>query len=158
MVRSTIKSFFKILFGWTSTLLVVAIAASYVIFQAWPSSHWLSDVEVQVFDSTPGNDVFMVVDRNINRPFVAEWNVLVRQQAGEGWTIVCTARGKSVYRADSILPDPLTLDWWTDGQCPYVKETGKTFVSTIWTIETRAGNKTVILDSNIFRIDQIENF
>ena len=149
-----VRKFLKWLFSWTSTILILAVLAGYAVMQAWPASYWLDNVIVTVFDAPVDEPVIMSVSRDINRPFIADWNVLVRKQAGNNWKIVCTASGRGDYRPDAILPSPVTLDWWTDGQCPNPPE-GNIFITTIWTLETLAGNKTVVTQSNVFRVSPL---
>lgn len=141
-------------FGWLGTALALVAFGVYLVWHLWPASWWYSVRSVVVFDSVVGADVLMSVDRQIHRAFTAEWDVLVRRKKddGSGWVIVCQARGRSNYRPDAILPDPLTLAWWTGGQCP-TPPAGRILVSTIWTIDAGAGRtKAVVAESNFFTI------
>lgn len=149
-----VKSAASWLFGWAGTGLAMLAFAAYLVVSYWPASWWYSVRSVVVFDSVVGADVLMQVDRTIHRPFVGEWSVLVRRQTpdGEGWEIVCVAHGRSNYRPDARLPDPLTLDWWTAGQCPR-PPAGRILISTIWTIDSGIGRtKAVVAESNFFTV------
>jgi len=138
---------------WLTGIPVLAYWALYFIPTA---SYWMTVGRVTAFDAPFGASVVMEVDRSIRRPFTAEWRVLVRRHDGLGWQIVCTARGGGNYRPDASLPSPLTLDWWTDGQCPSPPP-GQIMVSTTWTINSGLpGVRTVVAESNIFRVVDME--
>jgi len=120
-----------------------------------PASYWFSVRQVAIFDAPVGAAVVMEVDRTIARPFTAEWRILVRRLDGDQWEVVCAARGGGDYRPDAKLPSPLTLDWWTEGQCGQPPE-GSIMVSTVWTINTAfPGVRTVVAESNVFRVGEI---
>ena len=120
----------------------------------WPSEWWMSVNRVLVFDSPAGADVAMEVDRTIHRDFTADWSVLVRRYHEGSWVIACAARGTSDYRPDAVLPDPLTLDWWTNGECPSLSQHGRYFISTIWTIRgNMLPDKTIQTASNVFTVE-----
>jgi hypothetical protein len=121
-----------------------------------PASWWLTVGRVTAFDAPAGASVVMEVDRTIRRPFTAEWRVLVRRYTGAGWEVVCTANGGGDYRPDAVLPSPLTLNWWTNGQCS-TPAPGQIMVSTVWRIQTGLpGVRTVVAESNVFRITDAE--
>jgi hypothetical protein len=143
------------IFGWSGTLATALIFAAYLTLTYWPASWWYSVRSVVVLDSVVGADVLMRVDRAIHRPFVGQWSVLVRRLNADGaWEIVCDAQGRSNYRPDAALPSPLTLEWWTAGQCSN-PPAGKLLISTIWTIEPAIGNtKAVVVESNIFEVTE----
>lgn len=146
----------QLLGGWAVPLVLVLTLAAYHIASILPGGSWWLDVDrVTVFDAPAGAAVVMEVDREVRRPFTADWRVLVRRWTGEGWLIVCTASGDGDYRPDDVLPSPLTLDWWTDGQCPHPPE-GQIMVSTVWTINTALpGVRTVVAESNVFRVSEV---
>ena len=137
-------------FAATSALVLFWTAA-----HLWPASWWFSVERVVVFDAPAGASVVMQADRTIRRPFAARWHVLVRRATPTGWGIVCAASGGGDYRPDATLPDPLTLHWWTNGQCPMIQEPGQYMVSTIWTISAGiTGDKRVLAESNIFTVTE----
>lgn len=102
---------------------------------AVPARWWLEVPRIEVPDVARGEPVLMSVERTINRPFVADWDVLVRRQVEGGWRIVCAAHGGGDYRPDAVLPPNLTLGWWTDGACQTL-DSGVHIVTTSWEIET----------------------
>ena len=137
---------------------LVVLACAYLLFRAataaWPASWWLTVDRVAVFDTLVPAEIVLFVDRAIHRPFVGEWSVLVRRFDEGEWTIVCAASGVSDYRPDAALPDPLTLDWWTNGQCG-TPSPGRYLISTIWTIKGEQyglPDKVVQALSNVFEV------
>jgi hypothetical protein len=65
------------------------------------------------------------------------------------------ASGGGDYRPDAVLPSPLTLDWWTYGQCTH-PPVGQIMGSTVWTINTALpGVRTVVAESNVFRVSEV---
>lgn len=149
-----VKRAASLLFGWGGTCVVFLAFLTFLVASVWLASWWYSIRSVVVFDSVVGADVLMQVDRQIHRPFIGSWSVLVRRQTddGKGWEVVCAAHGRSDYRTDARLPDPLTLDWWTAGQCPR-PPAGRILISTIWTIEPVLGRaKAVVAESNFFTV------
>jgi hypothetical protein len=136
----------RLITGW---LLPLALVAGYGVSVFWPTSWWMTVQAVLVADGPL--PVVMFVERDIARPFHAEWRVLVRQIAADSTQIVCTGQGSGDYRPDARLPDPLTLAWWTDGACADL-EPGRYFVSTIWTIRTLGHDRLIRSESNIFEV------
>lgn len=143
----------QMMHSWALFWLAVGYLTFRVTAAAWPSSWWLDVDRVAVFDSIAGADVILEVDRTIHRSFVADWSVVVRSYEEGAWTVWCTARGTSDYRPDAALPDPLTLSWWTDGECT-TPPPGRYLISTIWTVRGRGGlpDKLVQSVSNIFDV------
>jgi len=135
---------------WTMLIWLVV----FMVAQVWPSSWWMDVRRVLVFDGIAGAEIVMSVDREINRPFIADWAVAVRRQADRGWVVHCAATGQSRYNVDSVLPDPLTLDWWTDGKCQKITIPGQYRISTIWTIRGENGLPDKIIErrSNRFEV------
>ena len=138
--------------------LALWLALAYLAFKAavifWPASWWFEVRRVLVFDAIAGAEVLMEVDREIHRPFLANWFVVVRRYNDGAWEVVCTADGSADYRPEAALPDPLTLDWWTQGACPSLPP-GRYLVSTIWTIPGRRTlpDKVVQTASNVFTVE-----
>jgi hypothetical protein len=123
-----------------------------VVSHLWPASYW-SDVRgIHVEEQTAGQPVTITIDRVIKRPFVADWNVAVRAATETGWRIVCTADGGGEYRTDAVLPSPLTLDWWTDGECATLPE-GRYQITTLWVLHHSIFPDKVIKEmSNVFEV------
>lgn len=85
-----------------------------------------------------GNTALLTVDRSIHAPIDMSWSIRVMEETGEGWMQFCTAQsGVFQYRPESVLPRPVTLDWWTSGQCPTLPD-GPARIVTTWT-PRRAG-------------------
>lgn len=120
----------------------------------WPSSWWLDVRTVHIADTRVGDTPVMLVDREVRRSFQGQWNVTIRQWDGAGWLTYCNATGRSNYRAGARFPEPLTLQWWGDGQCHPLPR-GKYRVSTHWVIATDAPlpDKHVTAESNIFAVE-----
>jgi len=125
-----------------------------LFFVSWtfPASWWLDVSRVKVFDSEVGQPVRMEADREIRRPFSGEWSAIVRRKRGAHWIVACPSFGMGDYRMDAELPEPLTLEWWTDGACPALTA-GTYLLTTSWTIyPTYLPKKWVQITSNEFTI------
>lgn len=119
-----------------------------------PGSWWMDVKYVQVRDVVAGEPVEMIVDRRIRRDFYAQWSVQVRRARGsEGWETIPCGAGANTYRTTSLLPNPLTLQWWSEGKCSGLPP-GRYQVSTQWHIYP--GNlwppKRVTALSNVFEV------
>lgn len=139
--------------SWAIFWLALAYLAFRITVAVWPVGYWMSVERVAAFDGVAGAEVIMEVDRVIHRPFRAEWSVLVRAYEGAAWVVWCTAHGAGDYRPDAALPDPLTLEWWTDGECK-TPPPGRYIISTIWTIQGAGAlpDKVVQTASNVFEV------
>lgn len=99
-----------------------------------------------------GEPVTMQVEREIKRPFLADWSVVVRTVTPEGLQQHCEAQSPPRdYSPDARLPDPLTLDWWTGGQCAPLP-VGQHLVSTTWTVRLAGADVPVSITSNVFEV------
>lgn len=97
-------------------------------------SNFMSVRSAFVGDTLLGQPVYMSVDREIHRPFLGSYYVAVREFPSR--TLVCRAAdGPLQYRADSELPEELTLSWWADnGGCSGKDlEPGQYIIETTWT-------------------------
>ena len=119
----------------------------------WPASFWLEVDRVVAANGDRHSPVLMIVDREIKRPFSADWRVVVRSVEATGTTVHCVATGESDYRPDAVLPDPLTLGWWAwGGECEPLPA-GQYIISTRWEIHPGfMPMKVVQADSNVFSI------
>lgn len=151
------RGFVRAAQSWGVFWLAAAFLTFKVVTILWPASWWLDVRRVLVFDGLADAAVIMDVDRTIHRSFLADWSVIVRRYGDGAWTVTCTARGTSDYKPEAALPDPLTLDWWTDGRCPTL-ERGRYMVSTIWTVRGEYGlpDKVIQTASNVFTIGEAE--
>lgn len=146
MLRSIANMFSFVVAG-------VLLLMSLVLIQVWPASFWFEVRSVRVFDANAGAQVVMAVDRAIKRDFRGEWLASIRRLENGRWVSFCTARGAANYGADSQLPDPLTLRWWTYPDC-HPLPPGKYVMRTTWTVKgfSLMPDKDVTADSNIFEI------
>ena len=136
------------------------IAVTFLIFQAgvllWPTSYWITVDRLFAFDTPKSERVVLEVDREIHRRFIGEWSVVVRVHVEDGWKVWCTASGKGDYVPDASLPDPLTLHWWTGGQCE-TPPPGRYYIATVWAIFGRGPlpTKYVDVNSNVFTVSEL---
>lgn len=140
-----------------SWLLIIAFVwiFGWGLSHVWPSSWWLEVDRISIVDAKAERPIIIDVNRTIKRPFNAEWRVHVRKWSGLGWQIHCTGHGGGDYRVDSVLPIPLTLEWWTDGSCKTLPK-GKYLVSTQWVINGGIlPSKFVHAESNIFEVKDV---
>lgn len=80
-----------------------------------------------------GDTATLDVDRTIKRPFAMSFSVRVMEGVDGGWREFCAMQGPVIeYRPESVLPDPVTLDWWTWGQCATLPD-GAAQIWTTWT-------------------------
>jgi hypothetical protein len=152
MVRRIVKTWG---FAWLMFFAVIAWWASHVL----PTSrYWFIAESMVIPDAPVGDDVLMIVNRTIKRQVFGEWTVTVRAQQENGWSIYCVARGESDYSPLAVLPDPLTLDWWTYGQCE-PPPPGTYFVTTTWAFSPAwipGPRRTPPLVSNSFRVLEVD--
>ncbi len=100
---------------------------------------------VSVEANRVGDTAEMAVERYIYSPIVMEYTVRVMRDRPDGLSMVCVSHGGPFeYQPRAILPEPLTLDWWTDGDCKTIPE-GPVQIITTWTpIDDRLKPVTVI--------------
>lgn len=139
--------------SWALFWLAVLYLTFKITVAVWPAGFWLSVEKMIIFDGVADAAVIMDVDRTIHRDFIADWSVVVREYRAGAWVVNCTARGTSNYKPEAALPEPLTLEWWTDGACTNLSA-GRYMVSTIWTVRGSNGlpDKVVQSVSNTFEI------
>ena len=140
--------------SWTLLLVAGALVLVTVARAAFPTDFWLEARSMAAQDAVAGGPVTLHVDRIIRRPFVGQWSVNVRRAtSGGGWEIICAATGGGSYRPDAALPEPLTLDWWTNGQCADLPP-GQMHISTVWWLDMGAlgAIPTPALESNVFTV------
>ncbi len=84
-----------------------------------------------------GETAVIQFDRVIHQPLHMEFTVRVQGKARQGWVEVCAmSSGVILYTPDAVLPDPVTLDWWTWGKCPTLPE-GPARIVTTWAPDAR---------------------
>lgn len=149
----------KLTTSWLGTFVAFCIVAGWWALQTLPpASYWYQPRAIIVADADEAQPIVLLVDRVIRRPFRGEWNVTIRRRERHGWVVFCSASGQTIYSPSSVLPETLTLSWWTDGQCEPLPAGEYTIYST-WTIfpELAAGTRTTgRLISNPFTIHSAE--
>ena len=82
-----------------------------------------------------GETAVLQVQREVLRPVHMEFTVRVMSRGRQGWVEFCSmSSGVILYMPDTELPDPVTLDWWTWGECP-VLPPGPARIVTTWAPE-----------------------
>lgn len=118
-----------------------------------PASWWFQPGPIIISDAAMNECPALSFDRDINRPFHAEWVVtIMRQRPGGGFSTYKTFRGENDYRPENNLPDDPELCWWS-----WVDElnlpAGKYRVHTLWVLNlTHGGERQVRRSSNVFQI------
>jgi len=73
------------------------------------------------------------VDRIVYMPIEMGYVVRVLEKTSQGYRQFCKMEGPPLeYQTDAVLPDPVTLSWWTDGECAMLPD-GPARISTTWT-------------------------
>ena len=74
------------------------------------------------------------VNRTIKAPLHMSFTVRVMEQEAKGWSEFCSMStpGAILYDPDNRLPEPVTLDWWTWGECAALPD-GPARIITTWT-------------------------
>jgi hypothetical protein len=149
----------RFLRSWLGTWLAFVAVAMWWALQTLPTSnYWFEASNMLVPDVPRGGDVVLTVEREIKRPVYGDWVVTVRRYENGGWTLACSpSRGSGDYLPKAELPDVLTLEWWTEGQCS-ISEPGLYFITTTWKFYPRGlpgARRTSPLISNIFSIQEV---
>lgn len=120
-----------------------------------PASWWFDVRYIQVKNAQADQPVHMIVDREIRHDFYGQWSVHLRRMRPGGWETITCGDGANTYRTTSVYPNPLTLQWWTDGDCG-VLEPGQYQLSTQWVIYPGGlwPPKTVSVLSNVFTVQE----
>lgn len=141
-------------FGVLSVVFIVWIM--FMSAALWPVSYWFSVGHIKVEDSLLDEPIIMDIDRTVKRPFYADWTVTVRKSVDDGYVIACLYKASTDYRTDAALPSPVTLNWWTNGECP-ITESGYYIVTTSWDIRPDIlglPKKVYTVESNVFRVTE----
>lgn len=89
--------------------------------------------EVHAIRGERHDDTAMLwVDRTIKAPVHMGYIVRVHEWTAAGWRQYCRAAGPTIlYKPDTILDQPVSLDWWSDGICPTLPD-GPARIVTTW--------------------------
>jgi len=116
-----------------------------------PATFWFRPLAFDVQDGAVGAEIVVTYDRVIRRDFIGEWFVSVRREGKSGWEAYCTTPiTRQDYRDDSVLPDPVTLEWlsWTEPRC-HKLPAGTYEVAAHWRINPDSW----LFDRTIHRVD-----
>jgi hypothetical protein len=119
-----------------------------------PTWMWFEVREVHIDDIVVGETIHLEVLRTIRRPFRGTYTASVQKFEGDGWASYCAGTATALYDTDAVLPDAITLDWWTyPAQCQ-PEEAGLYRVKTQWLINAGLTVKEVRATSNTFEIKE----
>lgn len=117
------------------------------------SSDWMEVKSVYVLDTIVGRTPILKVSRNIKQDFHGIWTVTVKGINNDVEWNACTATNAYRYTTKSVLPSPVTLDWWTHPvKCSL--PAGQYQITTEWMIDTNNKKKYIINVSNVFRVTE----
>lgn len=117
-----------------------------------PASTWFEVKHIYVLPAVEGSPIVINVERLIHKPFYGQWTSTIKEITGYGVAVACTSTGNSDYRPETVLPKPVTLDWWTFPiQCNL--KPGQYRIDTVWTFTPpNYPEKSVRHDSNVFTV------
>lgn len=82
---------------------------------AWPMSYWFEVRTVHINDARVGEQITMLVDREVKESFVGTYGVTIHKWSSTGPVAYCRMNGGPwEYRQGAAYPIPLTLAWWTE--------------------------------------------
>lgn len=104
-----------------------------LLSQHVPSAQTADFYEVKSLRAVRSGDTAnLIVDRVVKREVPMSYAVRVFQVDDRGAHLVCAAEhGPYMYRPDALLPSPVTLDWWTGGDCNVIPH-GQVEIETTW--------------------------
>lgn len=132
------------------------VIALYLVAVAFPpATFWLSVKSVHVDDAERGQPPVMEVVRTIRRPFEAKWRVQLEREVADGrFLFLRSVSGENQYGPQAVLPEPLTLDWWTHPQ-RWRPMPGHYRIETCWTIRVPGlFDRMTCAVSNTFEVKQ----
>lgn len=130
---------------WSIGLLIAwaALLGASSVQQALPASFWFAPGATLVENAREGECPMMVFEREIKRPFQADWvvTILRERRDGNGFRTFATFEGGNDYRPENELPQALDLP------------PGRYRVNTLWTLELPSGGtREIRRTSNTFQI------
>ena len=91
---------------------VASAGALFAFLSVFPMPSWWMRIDrLDVHDSAEGQPIIVGYDRTISRDFDGKWRVSIWRSLRGEWSSYCTAEGVQFYRSDSVLPEPVTLEW-----------------------------------------------
>ena len=100
---------------------IAATVAAVSLFAVFPLPSWWFEINrFRVMDAQAGQPIIVDYDRTIWRNFEGQWRVEVWRDQRANWVSHCVANGgPQEYRTDTVLPDPVTMDWlaYTEPRC-----------------------------------------
>ncbi len=79
-----------------------------------------------------GSGALLWIDRDIHRAVYMAATVRIMAQMDSGWREYCIADGPTIlYNPAAVLDQPVTLDWWSFGQCPSLPPQ-RAMIETTW--------------------------
>lgn len=99
---------------WTVGIVVgwMALLGTSTVQTLLPTSVWFDVREIRV-ESGSSDCPAMAVERDLHRPFRAEWIVTIMRMDGGVFSTFQTYSGGNDYRPGNELPPDLDLCWWT---------------------------------------------
>lgn len=140
----------------TSNILAAVMAAWLVtLLVSYTSSadRWLTVRTVQISNAQVGEEIPVVVDRDILRSFKGDWRITVFEWVEGQWVVACAAAGSRNYDVSIRFPADMTLSRWTEGQCISLAR-GKYKAVIQWDLDVLPilPIKSLVVTSNIFEI------
>ena len=131
----------------------VALAASGIALvtgaELLPKATLSDYFEVSRFEVVRTDEGPLVLfDRKIKAPIVMGFTVRVMERQGGGYLQACKMEAAPFqYSPQAELPDPITLGWWTDGECANLPD-GPVRVYTTW-LPTVVGMQPLVMYSDV---------
>lgn len=128
---------------------LVTLAVSYTS----SADRWLTVRAVQISNAHVGEDIPVVVDRDVLRSFRGAWRITVYEWVNGQWLVSCAASGSRSYEAATKFPADMTLSRWTEGACVSLPR-GRYKAVVQWDLDIMAilPTKSLVVTSNIFEI------
>lgn len=135
---------------------LTAVTIWWMLYLIPTASYWYDPQSVVIGETEVGDPIVMFVEQEMHRPVSTVWRVTMRRRDVDGWHTVCNVRGTRDIHRDMDLPDPITLQWWTDGKC-HADRAGSYFMTTQWTFRSPmfpGERRTRPLVSNVFDVKE----